>query len=39
MREKNGISRSALSRKSGVALSFINDIERGPSLTNFWFFL
>lgn len=29
VREKNGISRSALARKSGVSLSFINSIERG----------
>ncbi|MCL5780437.1 MAG: helix-turn-helix domain-containing protein [Firmicutes bacterium] len=29
LREKYGISRSALAKKSGVALSFVNSIERG----------
>ena len=29
LKEKTGMTRTALSKKSGVALSFINDIERG----------
>lgn len=29
LREKHGIARNALAKKSGVALSFINSIERG----------